>query len=324
MKDSTPDPTPPTMAGLSWRPLRAEDLPALTDLARTCRQLDGGLTFMAEAGYLQERFFPGETGKSIAAFTPDERMAACSVVSIGGDPGKPLVKMTGLVQPELRGQGIGAYLLRWGLAQAHGLLAGAAESRVVLQISSEGLSEPAHRLFLAQGFHPVFEELVMQYDLRQPVPDRPLPPGVTVANWRPELAEQFFEAYQAAFRERPGFPGWSAAEWIGYVTENDHRPEWTLLASAGGAPAGFVVGNADLTTDPPGGYVWQIGVIPEQRRRGLASALLLATMRQMQESGAASVQLTVNSNNPGAIQAYSALGFQTTGRRARYERVSEE
>ena len=40
-------------------------------------------------------------------------------------------------------------------------------------------------------------------------------------------------------------------------------------------------------------------------------------------SGAASIQLTVNVNNPGAIQAYAQLGFVKIGRRARYELTVE-
>ncbi|MCI0577665.1 MAG: hypothetical protein L0331_15875 [Chloroflexi bacterium] len=43
-------------------------------------------------------------------------------------------------------------------------------------------------------------------------------------------------------------------------------------------------------------------------------------MRRMQAAGAVSAQLTVNVNNPGAIVAYEQLGFETIGRRARYER----
>jgi ribosomal protein S18 acetylase RimI-like enzyme len=108
------------------------------------------------------------------------------------------------------------------------------------------------------------------------------------------------------------------------VTENDHQPEWSLLACVAGEPVGFVIGNIDLTKDPPGSHIWQIGVIPAQRRRGLASALLVETMRRMQADGASSALLTVHLNNPGAIKAYAQLSFITVGRRARYERMIEK
>ena len=96
--------------------------------------------------------------------------------------------------------------------------------------------------------------------------------------------------------------------------------EWTLLASTHDIPAGFVTGNIELTIDPPGGHIWQIGVVPEQRRRGLATALLVDTMHRMQQAGGVKALLTVNINNPGATAAYQRLGYQTIGRRARYER----
>jgi ribosomal protein S18 acetylase RimI-like enzyme len=89
-----------------------------------------------------------------------------------------------------------------------------------------------------------------------------------------------------------------------------------------GAPVGFVIGNIELTLDPPGGHIWQIGVVPAQRRRGLGSALLVESMRRMQAEGATPALLTVHVNNPGAILAYTRLGFTTIGRRARYERIA--
>ena len=43
----------------------------------------------------------------------------------------------------------------------------------------------------------------------------------------------------------------------------------------------------------------------------------------MQASGAPWADLTVHTNNPGAIKAYAEIGFVTVGQRARYERVLE-
>ena len=163
----------------------------------------------------------------------------------------------------------------------------------------------------------------MRRDLHQLLPDQPLADGVTLTAWQPEVAEQFLQAYHAAFRERPGYPGWSAAGWITRVTENDLVPEWSLLARAGDMPLGFIIGNIDLISSPPGGYVWQIGVVPTARRRGLASALMVETLRRMQAAGAPCADLTVHTNNPGAIQAYAGLSFVTIGRRARYEWIAE-
>jgi ribosomal protein S18 acetylase RimI-like enzyme len=221
----------------------------------------------------------------------------------------------------MRGRGIGTSLLRWSQAKAESRLAGVAADQRVLLIRTESLTEPASRLYEAHGFRHDFEELVMRRDLDMPLPDHAFPPDVTIASWRPELAEQFFQVYDAAFRERPGFPGLSAAEWIDdWTNDNDHfRPDWSLLARTGDVPLAFLTGSVN----PPHGFVMQVGVIPTQRRRGLASGLVLEAMRRMQAAGAVSSQLTVNVNNPGAIQTYAELGFVTVGRRARYVRNLE-
>ncbi len=316
-------PTPPNIENLDWRPINQNHLDALVELAGACYQVDGGLCFMFEPDIIKSRYFPNESVKGIGAFMPDGRCAACSTVSLDGASGKQRARVIGQVRVDLRHKGIGAYLMRWSQVQAQNLLAGVVAAPAVLQVATESLTESAHHLYLAHGFQSVFEELVMERDLHLPLPTRRLPSDVTITHWRSDLADEFFQAYQASFRERPGFPGYSADEWITRVTENDHKPEWSLLASMEGVPVGFVIGNIELTIDPPGGHIWQIGVIPAQRRHGLGSALLVETMQRMQVAGAVTALLTVNVNNQGAMRVYSLLEFKTIGRRARYERFAE-
>jgi ribosomal protein S18 acetylase RimI-like enzyme len=204
--------------------------------------------------------------------------------------------------------------------QAQALFTAASADQRLLRIATESLAESARRLYGVHGFKMVDEALVMQRDLRLPLPDRPMPPGVSFTTWQTALADQFFQAYEAAFRERPGFPGYTATEWITNLNENENfKQEWSLLARVGDLPVGFLNASADR----PGGYVVQVGVIPGQRRRGLASALIVETMRRMQAAGVSAAQLEVYINNPGAIQTYVALGFVTVGRRAKYERIAE-
>lgn len=317
------NPTPPNLAGLAWRPIGRDNLAALVELAGVCHLVDGGLAFMFDPENLQSRCFPDAPGVAIGAFVPDGRLVAYATVHLDSETDTQQATIVGQVRPAFRNRGIGDYLMRWSKSQAQTLLAGVTANRRVLQVATESLTEPANRLYLAHGFERVFESLVMARDLRLPLPDRALPLDVTLTIWQPNVTEQFFQAYHAAFHERPGFPGWSAAEWIARVTENDLIPEWSLLARAGGVPLGFVIGNVDLTADPAGGFVWQLGVIPAQRRRGLGSALMVETMRRMQAAGAVSAQLTVNVNNPGAIQTYAQLGFARIGRRARYEYIDK-
>ena len=321
------NPAPPNLPGLVWRPIGRDDLAAVVDLARACLRADGGLTWLFEPEPVQKRFFPDTPGAGLGAFDSDQRLAAAITVHLDKDESPQRVTLTGCVRPDLRRRGLGTYLMRWGQAQAQALFTEAAGDARRLRVATESLTEPAHRLYLAQGYAPESEDWIMRRDLRQPLPPagQPLPEGVTLATWGPETAGQFFQAYHAAFRERPGFPNPSAEQWIDGVNGNDLVTEWTLLARQGDEPLGFVIGAlGNLTASPPDGYVVQIGVVPEARRRGLASALMVEALRRMQAAGAPSADLQVHTNNPGAIQAYAGLGFVTIARRVRYERLADQ
>ncbi len=227
--------------------------------------------------------------------------------------------MVGHVRPDLRNQRLGAYLMEWGKARADGLLDGSTGERV-LKIRTESHTDSARNLYHAHDFELEMEELVMRRDLHLLLPDCQLAPGLTIVTWDVTLAGQFFQAYQAAFSERPGFPGWTAAEWVSNFTDDDNnfRPDWSLLAQAGDTPLGFLMASAN----PPHGFVMQVGVVPSARRRGICSALIVETMQRMQGAGAVSTQLLVNINNPGAMRTYEALGFVVVGRRAYFERAA--
>jgi mycothiol synthase len=323
MDNRSVEPTPPAWAELTWRPVSRDDLAVIGELAGECYRADGGLAFLFAPQSLAERYFPDDATVGLGAFTADGHLVACTVVYLARQAEVERAVIVGQVRPDYRHRGLGAYLMRWSETQASALFTPGPSDQRLLRVATESLTDSAHRLYEAFGFERTFDEWVMRRDLHRPLPDRPFPPGVAVTTWQPEVAERFYQAYHSAFRERPGSPNWNAAVWISNVTENDLVPEWTLLATAGDEPLGFVVGNIDLTASPPGGYVWQIGVVPTGRRRGLASALLAEMMRRMQAAGAPWVDLTVHLNNPGAIEAYARLGFVTAGRRARYERPAE-
>ncbi len=313
-------PTPPPLTGGVWRAISRDDLAALVDLATDCFLADGGLHFMVEPEELEIRFFPDSPGRAIGAFNVNGMMLACSAVCLVGQKDNLRAAITGLVQPELRRQGLGAYLMHWSQSQARALLEATAPDQRVMQITTESLTEPARWLYLEHGFELTMEALVMRRGLHHPLPDGRLPDGVTITSWQVELAGQFFQAYDAAFRERPGFPGWTAEEWVDSWTNDNFRPDWSLLARKDGVPLGFLTAAAN----PPHGFVVQVGVVPVHRRRGLGSALLVEAMQRMFGAGMVSTQLTVKTNNPGAIRAHEQLGFATIGRRARFERTLAE
>ncbi|HEY6073419.1 MAG TPA: GNAT family N-acetyltransferase [Anaerolineales bacterium] len=314
---------PPNIEGLTWRSVTPNDLAALSALAMECHAADGGLSFLSLPENLRERCFPGSPGAALGAFDSDSRLAGFETVHLTQAAGKPLAVLTGHVRPDLRGRGLGHYLVHWGAQTAKELFPAGNDG--ILRVATEALTEPARRLYNAYGFVCTFEELVMRRDLTASLPDQPFPEDLTLSTWTPDIAGQFFEAYHAAFRERPGFPGYTAQEWItGYMENENLRPDWSLLACAGGVPVGFVMASTEgipVGTVTADGYIVQVGVVPSQRRRRLASALLVESMRRMEAEGMTMAQLCVHINNPGAIKAYESIGFKESGRRGRFERT---
>ncbi len=140
------------------------------------------------------------------------------------------------------------------------------------------------------------------------------PPGVAVLEWGSEAAVASFEAYKAAFRERPGFPAWSQAEWLERLTgDPDFLHGASLCALLDGEPAGFVVCSR--------GWIDQVGVVPAHRRLGLATALTAEASARLGGLGFDVVRLHVNANNAGALATWQRLGFRDCGGRGRFERV---
>lgn len=287
---------------VTWAPVPFEDDADLVALAGRCLAADGGLPLAADPGFLWRRWAcPGAV--NIQARTGAGLLVAAGAVRpTTAEAGATFV---GLVDPVGRGRGLGAHLLGWGLDEA-------ARAAGSVTVETESLTAEAEVLFAARGLRQVFAEDVMRIDLAQAVPDLGWPGGTTLAAWSDETAARFHGVYDAAFRERPGFPGWPAEQWIADTADDDEfRPDWSVLAAVPGlGDAGFVTAAV--------GWIVQVGVAPAARGRGIGAALVSEALRRMRADGAADAWLDVNVDNP-AVRLYRRLGFEHRGRRARYQ-----
>jgi mycothiol synthase len=185
---------------------------------------------------------------------------------------------------------------------------------VLVQVVSEALVDAEVTRWASSGFTLVFEELAMELDLTPELSPRPLwPRGARVVDWSPDAADASFAVYEAAFRDRPGFHGWTQSEWTAWLTgDSDFLPEASLCVLMDGVPAGFVVCSK--------GWIDQVGVAPARRRLGLASAMVAEAAARMGAAGAGVARLHVNTNNAGALAAWRAMRWRVVGRRGRFER----
>jgi mycothiol synthase len=283
--------------------LPAEDL---ARLAEACLEADGGLPLAAEPPFLEARW--GADGATTRFDRDDDgRLVAAAVVRpgpAGSSPPSPPARAAILVHPSARDREAG--LLDWALGVAPGAT-----------VETESLTAERERLYGSRGLRRVFAEDVLSRDLTTgPVPEPAWPPGTRLTEWAPDVAARFHTVYDAAFRERLGYPGWPAADWIAAVREDDtFRAEWSLLAELDG------LGDAGLVTAGLG-WIDQVGVVPAARGRGLGGALVLAALGRMQAAGETEAWLNVNVDNP-ARRLYERLGFRGRGRRARFAAAAD-
>src|SRR5262249_38194643 len=215
---------------------------------------------------------------------------------------------TGLVHPQWRRRGIGAHALDWASKRA-------AADRLLAE--TEALGDGAHAVYLSNGLVQVFAEDVMQLAASTTPPLAIAPHGMTLAEGGQADPGRFHAVYAAAFRDRPGFPGWSPAQWIEWISaDEDFRADWTLLANLAGADVGFIVADA-------AGWIAQMGVVPAARGRYIGACLIAEAVRRIRAGGETVITLNVNVDNPHAAALYRRMGFACVGRRARYQQRTE-
>jgi ribosomal protein S18 acetylase RimI-like enzyme len=93
-----------------------------------------------------------------------------------------------------------------------------------------------------------------------------------------------------------------------------HRSRWEqmFVAELEGRVVGFLwLAIMPTMTDPRGGYIKNIYVVPELRRQGLGTRLLEKADEWFQQMGAKTAQLSASVANPEAIRLYEKMGYET-------------
>mgnify|MGYP002685288584 CR=1 FL=1 len=90
------------------------------------------------------------------------------------------------------------------------------------------------------------------------------------------------------------------------------------------AATGEAVGYAGLLVAADEGYITNVAVFPEQRRRGIAGQLLQVFLNFAEANRLAFLTLEVRASNAPAIALYRKHGFQTVGQRRNYYQKPDE
>jgi len=299
---------------LEWRTMDAADEVALQELDRACKAVDGEepVSHLAKDAL---RAAANHSDDTLGVALGSQLAAAAWVI-----PDEPLqnqaqtIHLGGRVRPEFRQHGIGEALLAW--AENRALRLTRSEITLQLRIANEALTEDANQLYLDYGYEPVFSEYMLERGLDDAGEPVALPPGMSEKAWQDEeTARDFFQAYRESFRDRLGEIVPIGADWIREYTGDDQfRPDLSRVVLEGNIPVGFITCAVDGNT----GWISQIGVVPDKRRKGLALVLLQGALKRLKQSGCSETVLHVNANNAAAQAVFYGAGFTHRLTRARF------
>lgn len=318
---AAPTAAPPSMEGVSWRALRAEDLPMLDELVTRCEAHDDP-PYRTSRAELAEDLFSGPgrdpARDTIGALDSSGRLLAYGRVACpAGGSGE--VQLGAGVDPAARGRGLGHEILQWQIARARALLAQLGARTGVVTTYVEDSAAGQASLLQGAGFAPRRYVTELRRDLTLEIPSHPLAGSLSLERWRPELDDQVRAAHNETWAAQPGFVPLGVQEW--YTASPVFAPEWSYIVvdrSTDRSPIagyllsgryeedwaafGFTLGTTDL-----------LGVRGPWRGQGIATAMLLAAMRAYAADGIAFAGISVETDEPTrGLALFGRLGYVQT------------
>lgn len=316
-------PLPPAGLGLTWRALTAADAPVLHTLVAAIEEAEQP-PFRTDPDEVAERFdgaWKDVPHDSLGGWDADGQLRAWGFVEVRpGDTRTVRAFLEGGVHPAWRGRGIGRALLAWQDARGRQkLVEQGKELPARLVVYTEDEAVDTRRLLDRAGFAPRRYYRAMRRDLASPLPDvRPVD-GIHVVPWSPDLDEHVRTAHNDAFRDHWGSEPATPESWA--AGRSKFAPAWSFVAldrtADGPVVAGYALSSRyEQDWEVNGytsGYTGTLGVRRAYRRRGVAPALLAASMAAFRADGMQYAELDVDSENPsGAHGLYARLGYEVT------------
>lgn len=223
--------------------------------------------------------------------------------------------LSGTVHPDHRGKGIGRALFEWQLGRAREVLAAYDHDLPrFVRTGVRDVQRPAMALFERFGLTPVryTDELIRPLEL--PV-DAVTVEGVEVVPWDPARSEEIRAVRNASFADHWGSTPMGEAVWRHWLAESSKRLDLSWIALLDGEVVGYTLNDHfegdEEVSGRRDGWLSHIGVRRELRGRGVASALIAASIRSFREAGFTHAMLAVDTENPsGAYGLYRRLGFE--------------
>ena len=291
---------------MNVRPLTSDDLPAIAEfLARDEERLTGKPSRIVAADVREWTSLADLEHDSWLA-EDEAGIAAVSWMHSSNDLGIAIVAVS--LGAQTSGIGNEFVELTERRARAHGAAR--------MHQFALGPDTYARDLLTSLGY----EDVRHFYDMAIELKERPELMDVEIESLRPEEAEAFHDALDAAFQDHWEHHSRPFAEWWERHFSNPDLDLslWFLIRSDGKIAA---VARNEANRNG-GGYVGALGVRREFRGRGYAKALLYRTFAEFWDRGLPRVTLGVDATNPtGATHLYESVGMHVEAENIVFEKA---
>lgn len=223
-------------------------------------------------------------------------------------------RVSGSVDPELRGRGIGSALLATLEDRARSLAATHApdRARVLAGFAPEG--RPGEALLREVGYETARWFIDMLRPTLDDIVEPPLPEGLEIRPVTPDQHVTIWRANREAFHDHWGGSDESIEQLQRILGDPDTDPSRWLIAWDGDEVAGGVWNEIypaeNAAYGVRRGWIDSVFTRRPWRQRGLASALVGRSLTLLRDRGMTSAALGVDADNPtGALGLYQAAGF---------------
>jgi mycothiol synthase len=329
-------PALPAMADFEFRALRRDDVSALYEMLLTVEQA-GDRDLVQTLEDLQREFddpWSNAEVDSLAAFTRDGQLVGYTRTFQNPEPEAEVrCHLAVEVHPMQRANGLEDALLDWAeeRGRQRAMLASNEAARVLrYSILDTQLKQQAQ--LERRGFNIVRQFYRMQRDLSEPIAPVQLPADLALRVYAPqvggpELSDALHAAFNEAFRDHWSFDPVTAEDWqIFFVGRSSFRPDLTYVVMDGDEVAGFSLNSISPEENArhgrSEGWVEVLAVRRPWRKRGVATALLCASLHAFKAEGLQHAMLGVDTQNlSGALRVYESVGFKPIKRYIQYQKA---
>ena len=184
-------------------------------------------------------------------------------------------------------------------------------------------------LLVNHGYNAIRYDFAMRRDLSKPIPETVLPEGLEIRPVEEDHIWPVLHAANEAFQDHWGYRPMTDEEHESWLKDPNCRPELWKVAWDGDQVAGSVQNfynpQENKTFNRKRGYTEGISTRRPWRKRGLATAFIVESMKMFKAMGMMETAHGVDAENTsGALRLYRKLGYEVEKQYTTYRKPLDE